>query len=60
MKQYTGIANARPDSRTPRRFITVSTTIAPTATFRSYPSNTGRTAERYWLAADTDTATVST
>ncbi len=31
MKPYVGIANAAPDSRTPRRFIEASTTIAMTA-----------------------------
>ncbi len=60
MKPYVGIAKTTPDSRTPRRFMRVITTIAATAHCVLWVSITGYAEARLATAAAMDTATVST
>ena len=55
-----GIANAAPDSRTPRRFIAVSTATAATPARASWPFSSGIAVAAYCAAELIDTATVST
>ena len=45
MNRYTGTARARPDSRTPRRFTRVTSTIRPIAIQGSQPCRKGRPPE---------------
>ena len=59
MKQYVGIANAVPDSRTPRRFISAMTTTTTTAMSVTWAPRTGKAEARLATPAETDTATVS-
>jgi hypothetical protein len=59
-KPYVGMANAVPDSRSPRRFIAVSTATAVTATPTLCSATYGSTAPRLATPEETDTATVST
>jgi hypothetical protein len=54
------MANAVPDSRTPRRFIAVRNTTARTAIKTSCPRVAGSTVAMYCEAEEIDTATVST
>ncbi len=51
------MANRVPDSRTPRRFIAVSSTIAPTANSTRWPATTSMPAPMFATAEDIDTAT---
>lgn len=57
---YVGTANARPDSRTPRRFATVSNATSPSDIGRADPASAGTAEVRLETPAATDTATVST
>ena len=59
-KPYVGMANAVPDSRSPRRFIAVSSTTAVTATSTLWVATNGTTEPRLATPEETDTATVST
>jgi hypothetical protein len=59
MNAYTGTANAAPDSRMPRRFTAVSSTIAPTANHALCSATNGTSAPTFAAAAEIDTATVS-
>ena len=54
------MANQKPDSRTPRRFIAVSSTTAATATAASCPRMAGTMEAAYCEAEEMDTATVRT
>jgi hypothetical protein len=49
-----------PDSRTPRRFIAVSSTTSATATTASWPRMNGSAAAAFWTPEEIDTATVRT
>ena len=60
MNTYVGIANSVPDSRTPRRFMVVSTTTTTTANSVSWPRRAGMADAAYCDPDETDTATVST
>jgi hypothetical protein len=60
MNAYVGIANAVPDSRTPRRFIRVSTTTSTTARATLCGASAVTAEVRFATPAETDTATVST
>ena len=60
MKQYTRTAKTRPDSRTPRRLNSVTTSTSATATTVSLPRSAGTTVAPYWAAEEIETATVST
>ena len=60
MKMYTGMANARPDSRTPRRLSSASSVTMATATTTSLPRTPGTIAARYCEPEEIETATVST
>ena len=53
------MANAAPDSRMPRRFSAVSSTIAPTANGTLCSATNGTSAPMFATAAEIDTATVS-
>ncbi len=53
-----GIANAVPDSRTPRRLITAMTATTSTAMSVTRASSTGKAEARLATPAETDTATV--
>ena len=53
------MANAVPDSRTPRRFISAMTATTSTAMSVTCESSTGNAEARLATPADTDTATVS-
>ncbi len=55
-----GIANRVPDSRTPRRFSSVTTTIMPTVRATRCWPNHGMADAMFAEAADIDTATVRT
>ena len=59
-EEVDGIANAAPDSRTPRRFIAVSSPTITTATTASCPRTNSKAEAAFWTPEDTDTATVST
>ena len=59
MNAYTGMAKAVPDSRIPRRFTAVSSTIAPTANDTLCSATSGTSAPMLAAAAEIDTATVS-
>ena len=54
-----GIAKAAPDSRIPRRFTAVSSTIATTANCTLCVATYGISAPMFAAAAEIDTATVS-
>ena len=60
MKTYVGMANAVPDSRTPRRFIAARKTTARTANRTSWPRTAGNALAAYCEAEAIDTATVRT
>ncbi|GMA25782.1 hypothetical protein GCM10025864_35410 [Luteimicrobium album] len=60
MKKYTGIAKNRPDSLTPRRFATASSTTSPIANGTSCPRRAGIADAAYWVPDEIDTATVRT
>ena len=53
------MANAVPDSRTPRRFISAMTATTSTAMSVTRESRTGKADARLATPAETDTATVS-
>ena len=53
------MANAVPDSRTPRRFISAMTATTSTAISVTCASRAGNAEARLATPADTDTATVS-
>lgn len=57
-KAYVGIANSEPDSLTPRRFIAVSSTMAPTANSTLWVATNGMTEPMLAAAEEIDTATV--
>ncbi|CAM5740598.1 hypothetical protein SMICM17S_11442 [Streptomyces microflavus] len=59
-KRYVGAANSFPDSLTPRRFIRVSRTIAPTAQRVLCSMTKGIAEPRFSTPAEIDTATVRT
>ncbi|CAM5655644.1 hypothetical protein SCYAM73S_01770 [Streptomyces cyaneofuscatus] len=59
-KRYVGTANSFPDSLTPRRFITVSSTMAPTAQSVLCSMTKGIAQSRFSTPAEIDTATVRT
>jgi len=54
-----GIANAVPDSRTPRRFISAITATTITAMSVTWESRAGKAEARLATPAETETATVS-
>ena len=54
-----GIANAVPDSRTPRKLISAMVATRTTAMSVTRESSTGKAEARLATPADTDTATVS-
>ena len=54
------MAKKDPDSRTPRRFIVISTTTINAATRPSLPCRKGNIAFAFCTPEDTDTATVRT
>ena len=54
------MANQKPDSRTPRRFIAVRSTTAATATGASCPRIAGTIEAAYCEADEIETATVRT
>jgi hypothetical protein len=54
------MANALPDSRTPRRFTATRKRMAPTAIMTSCPRSDGSRLEEYCVADEIETATVST
>ncbi len=58
MNAYVGMANAVPDSRSPRRLTAVSRTTAPTAKMILFSATNGTTEPRLFTPAETDTATV--
>ena len=60
MKMYVGIANAVPDSLTPRRFIVIRKSVATIASSASCPCSGLIAAAAYCAADEIDTATVST
>jgi hypothetical protein len=60
MKAYVGMANAVPDSRTPRRFSNVMTTTMRIATGARCAAMNGMAAAAFSTPEDTDTATVRT
>jgi hypothetical protein len=59
MNAYVGIANATPDSRTPRRLMAVSSRIATTANATLFSATIGISAPTLAAAAEIETATVS-
>ncbi len=59
-KTYVGIAKSVPDSRTPRRFITVSSRITPIAQGTLFSTTKGTAEPRFSMPEEIDTATVST
>lgn len=60
MKMYVGTAKIPPDSRTPRRFIAVSSRTRPTASGTSWPWRNGNADLAFWTPDEIDTATVKT
>ena len=60
MKMYVGIANAVPDSFTPRRFIVMRNRTAMIAIVASWPWSGSMAAAAYCAADEIDTATVRT
>ena len=60
MNRYVGMANSRPDSLTPRRFSSMSTTTIDSANAASCPRSAGIATAAYCAPEETDTATVST
>lgn len=59
-KTYVGIANSVPDSRTPRRFISVSSTITATAQSTLCSTTKGTAEPRFSMPEAMETATVRT
>ena len=60
MNRYVGTANARPDSRTPRRLTRVSTATHPTASRTRWVLSDGTAEMTLSTPAATETATVMT
>ena len=60
MNRYVGIAKRVPDSLTPRRLSSVSSTTSPMANDTSWPRSAGSAVAAYWAPEEIDTATVST
>ena len=54
------MANAVPDSLTPRRLIAISSTTRPTATQTLWSSIASTADAAFWTPDEIDTATVST
>lgn len=59
-KTYVGIANSEPDSLTPRRFISVSSTITATAQSTLCSTTKGIAEPRFSMPEEMETATVRT
>jgi hypothetical protein len=59
-KPYVGMANARPDSFTPRRFMTLRTTTNPIERPTAWGASDGTALVMAATPATTETATVST
>lgn len=60
MKAYVGTAKAVPDSRTPRRFMPISTTTTMTDRVSSWPRSAGTAETTLATPEVVETATVST
>jgi len=58
MNRYVGIANAVPDSFTPRRLIIAMITTREIANTASWPRRAGIAAAAYWAPEEIETATV--
>ncbi|CAM5373492.1 hypothetical protein SGRIM128S_07103 [Streptomyces griseomycini] len=59
-KTYVGTAKSVPDSLTPRRFISVSSTITPIAQATLCSTTNGIAEPRFSMPEEIDTATVRT
>ena len=60
MNAYVGMLKAIPDSRTPRRFISIRKRIAPTPSVTVYGTSAGYADVMAAIPAETEVATVST
>src|SRR3990172_12656381 len=59
-KKYVGTANARPDSRTPLKFTTITVRTSATARGTRYGNNSGKADVSWATPEDMETATVRT